>query len=261
MLVIGGGPAGMEAARRLAGVGHDVHLWEAAERLGGRLVSAARCDAPLDRLLGWLSREVDRSGTVVELGVTVTTDRIARSGFDEVVVATGASWAAPKLPGAHLPFVVAVDALGSWLAGDDGTLGDRIVVVGGGKVGLSLADVAARRGHHVTVLEATTVFASELGLPGRFELVADLEARGVELRTEVAVQSFEEGHVVVRAGTDDVTRIAADSVIVSTPIGPDRRVATELVAANIAFREIGDCRRFGLLEGALLDVADLVHGL
>jgi 2,4-dienoyl-CoA reductase-like NADH-dependent reductase (Old Yellow Enzyme family)/thioredoxin reductase len=261
VLVIGGGPAGMEAASRLAAAGHEVELWEAAERLGGRLVSAARCDAPLDRLLGWLLREVDRSEVVVEFGVTVTPERIARSGFDEVVLATGATWAAPKLPGAELPFVLSIDALHAWLEGDDHALGDLVVVVGGGKVGLSLADAAARRGHDVTVLEPTAVFGTELGLPGRFELVADLEARGVDLRPEVEVHAFEDGHVVVRTGTDDVVRIPADSVLVSRPTGPDRRVAAELTAANIPFREIGDCRRFGLLEGALLDASDLVHAL
>ena len=259
VLVIGGGPAGMEAVRRLAGMGHDVELWEAAERLGGRLVSAARCDAPLDRLLGWMSREVERSGAVVELGVTATPERIARSGFDVVVVATGASWTPSNLPGSDLPFVLTVDAIGSWFAGDDGLLGDRVVVVGGGKVGLSIADAAARRGHDVTVLESTSVFASELGLPGRFELVADLEARGVTLRADVDTQSFEPGHVVVRAVSEGVTRVPADSVIVANPIGPDRRVATALVAANIAFHEIGDCRRFGLIEGAMLDASDLVN--
>jgi 2,4-dienoyl-CoA reductase (NADPH2) len=257
VLVIGGGPAGMEATRRLAGMGHHVELWEAAERLGGRLVSAARCDAPLDRLLGWLSREVDRSGAVVELGVTVTTDRIARAGFDEVVVATGARWAAPNLPGADLPFVMTVDALGPWLAGDDGLLGDRVVVVGGGKVGLSLADAVARRGHDVTVLESSSVFASELGLPGRFELVADLEARGVKLRADVETRAFEAGHVVVRTA-EDGARIPADSVIVANPSEADPRLASALLAANIAFYEIGDCRRFGLIEGAMLDASDLV---
>jgi 2,4-dienoyl-CoA reductase (NADPH2) len=261
VLVIGGGPAGLEPASRLAAVGHEVRLWEAAERLGGQLVSAARCDAPLDRLLGWLSRAVDRSGAVVELGVTATSERIAASGFDEVVLATGASWAAPELPGMELPFVLTVDALRPWLEGDDHALGDRVVVVGGGKVGISLADVAERRGHAVIVLEPTAVFGTELGLPGRFELVADLEARGVDLRPDVEVHAFEDGHVVVRAGTDDVVRIPTDSVLVSLPSGPDRRVATDLTAASIPFREIGDCRRFGLLEGALRDAADLVDAL
>ena len=260
VLVIGGGPAGLDAARRLATMGHTVALWEAATRLGGRLASAARCDAPLDRFLGWLLRQVDRSGTAVELGVTATSERIAAAGFDEVVVATGARWAAPPLPGSDLPFVITIDALAPWLAYDDRApddpLGASVVIVGGGKVGLSLADLTARRGHDVTLLEPTAVFGSELGLPGRFELVADLEARGVTFRPEAVVEAFEPGRVVVR-GSDDVARIAADSVIIATPIGPDRRVASVLDAASIAYREIGDCRRFGLLEGALLDAKDL----
>ena len=229
-------------------------LWEASARLGGRLVSAAQCDAPVDRYLGWLLREVDRSNTVVEVGVAVTSERVARGGFDEIIVATGASWVAPDLPGAELPFVATVGALASWLASDDDTVGTRVVVVGGGKVGLSLADVAARRGRDVTVVESSTVFASELGLPGRFQLVADLEERGVHLQPACAVLSFEPG-CVVGSGAEGTTRIPADTVIIATPREPDRGLRTDLEAANIAFREIGDCRRFGLLEGALLDAA------
>jgi 2,4-dienoyl-CoA reductase (NADPH2) len=258
VLVIGGGPAGMEAARSFAVVGHDVVLWEASERLGGRLAMAARCDAPLDRFLGWLRRELDRSGAAVELGVTATPERVAAAGFDEVVVATGASWTVPKLDGAQLPFVATVDSIGPWLYADDESLGASVVIVGGGKVGLSLADLAARRGRGVTVLEPTPVFGSELGLPGRFELVADLEERGVTLRPELAVQSFENGCVVVRTGSGKVERIIADSAIVATPVGPDRRVAAALDAAGIGYREIGDCRRVGLLEGALFDASELV---
>ena len=261
VLVIGGGPAGMDAARRYAAAGHEVVMWEASERLGGRLALAARCDAPLDRFLGWLAREVERSSVSVELGVTATPERIAAAGFDEVVVATGARWSAPDLEGAGLPFVSTIDTLGPWLRADDGSVGASVVVVGGGKVGLSLADVAARRGRQVTVVEPTAVFAVELGLPGRFELVADLEARGVVLRAELEVHSFEpageQGRVVARAANGDIERIAADSVLVASPIGPDGRVATALAAAGIVHRAIGDCRRFGLLEGALLDAAEL----
>jgi hypothetical protein len=105
------------------------------------------------------------------------------------------------------------------------------------------------------------VFAPELGLPGRFELVADLEERGVDLRPGVAVQSFEPGFVVAIVGGERV-RFGADSVVVAQPTGPDRRVATDLAAAKIAFREIGDCRTVGrLLEGALLDASELAAAM
>jgi 2,4-dienoyl-CoA reductase (NADPH2) len=257
VLVIGGGPAGMETARRLSAMGHDVSLWEAAARLGGRLVSAAGCDAPLDRYLGWLQLEIERSETVVELGVTVTPERVVGAGFDEIVVATGASWDAPELPGADLAFVSTVDAIAPWIAADDHTVGATVAVVGGGKVGLSLADLAQRRGRDVTVLEATSVFASELGLPGRFQLVADLEERGVHLLPAVDVRAFEPGCVVVATGGADATRVPVETVIIATPHGPDERLGAGLRAAKIAFRAIGDCRRFGLLEGALLDAAEI----
>jgi 2,4-dienoyl-CoA reductase-like NADH-dependent reductase (Old Yellow Enzyme family)/thioredoxin reductase len=257
VLVIGGGPAGMEAARRYAAAGHEVVIWEASERLGGRLALAARCDAPIDRFLGWLAREVGRSAIAVELGTTATPDRITAGAFDEVVVATGARWSAPGIDGAGLPFVATVDSLAPWLEADDASIGASLAVLGGGKVGMSIADLASRRGRRVTVVEPTAVFAPELGLPGRFELVAELEARGVVLRPELAVESIEPGVVVARGADGAVEHIAADSVIVATPTGPDRSLAVALEAAGIAFRDIGDCRRFGLLEGALLDASEL----
>jgi 2,4-dienoyl-CoA reductase (NADPH2) len=256
VLVIGGGPAGIQAACRLAAAGHAVELWEAGERLGGRLASAACCDAPLDRFLGWLLRELDRSGVVAKVGVHATPDRVVAAAFDEVVLATGANWATPELDGAMLSFVVTVDALASWFQTDDETLGAAVVVVGGGKVGLSIADLAARRGRSVTVLEPTAVFGTELGLPGRFELVAELQERGVNLRPECAVQSFAPGFVHVDAGGEE-ERLPADSVVIAAPAGPDRRVARALDGVGLTYREIGDGRAFGLLERALRDASEL----
>ncbi|HEX4492654.1 MAG TPA: FAD-dependent oxidoreductase [Acidimicrobiia bacterium] len=257
VLVIGGGPAGMHTAAVLARRGHAVTLWEAGTRLGGRLVAAGRCDAPIDRFVGWLQHELDGSGAAVALGVDATPELVARGGFDEVVVATGAAWSGLEGPGSDLPFVHTVDGLGSWLADDGALVGRRVVVIGGGKAGLSLADLASRRGREVTIVEATNVFGAELGLPGRFELVATLEERGVRFAPGRVVESIEADAVYVRAGDASAERLPADSVLVATPGRPDETVATALTAAGIVHRVIGDCRRVGMLEGALLDAADV----
>ena len=93
----------------------------------------------------------------------------------EVVVwAAGATW---SRRGDGL-----LDDLRPWLDGEDDPLGQRVAIVGGGKAAMSLAGHARSRGHEVTLVSASPVLAPELGLPGRFRLVHDTEAAGVELR-------------------------------------------------------------------------------
>src|SRR5207237_292253 len=84
-----------------------------------------------------------------------------------LVVATGGVWTRPAVPGADLDHVLTVPQLRVWLDGDDeSAVGAHVVVVGGGKTGLSLADLCLRRGRSVAVVEPTNVFGVELGLPG-----------------------------------------------------------------------------------------------
>src|SRR4051794_25407432 len=123
VLVVGGGPAGMEAARVAALRGHTVTLVDAAPRLGGRWAYAAATSAVNAELLQWLEHQLDLRAVTVRLGEHVDAAGVHAAGADAVVVATGARWEYPTMPGPHPPHVHAVDDLGAWLFGDE-VLGD-----------------------------------------------------------------------------------------------------------------------------------------
>jgi 2,4-dienoyl-CoA reductase-like NADH-dependent reductase (Old Yellow Enzyme family) len=219
VLVVGGGAAGMEATHVLAADGHDVTLWEAGDELGGVLRTAARTDGPLAKYLAWLVRRVGASGATVELGRRA--DVASTDGFDEVVVATG---------GAYGP--LDLDAQGA-----------RVSIRGGDIPGVRIAALYAEQGREVEVVEPSGVFARSLGLPGRWRLVPDLDAAGVALVTEPALD--------------------ADAVIEAGRAPADDALAREMRAAGRAVTVIGDANPEGLgrLEGGNLDVARLASRL
>jgi 2,4-dienoyl-CoA reductase (NADPH2) len=255
VLVVGGGPAGMDAAWRLAARGHTVVLQEASPRLGGLLTVAAGGDEHLDRMLTWLTGQVARHEVEIVLSRAVTPDDVR--GFDRVVVATGASWGVPDLPGADAPHVLATRDLDGWAAGTRPLPDGPVVVLGGGKAGLTLARLARRRGHAVTVVEPTGVPAIELGLPGRFRWVADAEAEGVELRltTRATAIAADAVHVVDADGVE--AEICAASVLCATPRAADDGLVAALRATGVAVDVIGDARSIDRLEGAFRDAAEL----
>ena len=214
VLVVGAGPAGLEVARLLAGHGHRVTLVEQSDRLGGALALAARADDVLDRFLGWLVRGIERAPIDVRVLTPATADLIAALGADEVVVATGAPWTRPAVPGADLPHVLTLADLRPWF--DDpaaGDVGRRVVVLGGGKAAVSTARLAAERGHDVTLVHDDKVFAPELGLPGRFRLVHDVSGLGVRLAGRATVVAIDAELVHARQVDGDALTFPADTVI------------------------------------------------
>ena len=254
VLVVGGGPAGMEAAHRLADRGHQVTLVESAPQLGGRLRLAAWADEDVRPLLGWLERQLARTGVTVETGVDGTPALAESLGADEVVVATGGRWTTDVHAGAASTLLVPLDDVTS-LVGE--TPAGRVAVLGSSVAALAVARRLAAAGWAVTMFADGPVIAPELGLPGRFRLVHELGEAGGRVEASARVIEVDDDGVWWRsadgAGVPD--HLIVDCVVsVPTP-QTDRRVADRFEAAGRSVHVIGDACSGDRLESALLDAA------
>jgi 2,4-dienoyl-CoA reductase (NADPH2) len=256
VLVVGGGPAGMEAARLAALRGHTVILAEASSRLGGKLVYAAKTYAPNADVLRWLEGQIAKLDIDVRLDVTVDADSARTSGADTVIAAVGADWARPAVPGIDNALVRTVDQLDPWLVGGQPLAGDRIVVIGGGRAGMGLADLASQQGKAVTVVEPSSVFAPQIGLVARWRLVHELQERGVELISGATVDRIDRDSATIVV--DQQRReIPADLVLVASRIDARHASVNALRSSGLEVHAVGDCTGAGFIEGAMLDAATL----
>lgn len=261
VVVIGGGPAGMELARLAARRGHRVTLLERRDWLGGslwfaQLGAAVRDDAPGQSLVAWLEHEMADAGVDVRLATEATVDVVRDQGADVVVVATGAHTFRPDVPGVHLDHVHMIDDLPARIAGD--AIGPRLVVIGGGLVGLQLADFFVQRGCSVTVLEPGAHLGLPMAMPRRWAAVRAAGEHGVVLVRAATLESINERDVTYRVGGEQHT-VAADSVIVAaasrSALGvdgtPTVTLGELLMAEGCDVRTIGDAAGIGYIDGAI----------
>ncbi len=181
VLVIGGGPAGSEAAALCAEQGHRVQLWERASALGGALAVAAqlRGNAHYGRWIDWQTRRLSRVGVGVRTGVDAAVHDVMSEESDVVLVATGAKPRVPPVPGVELPGVIKASAA----IGDPSLLGERValVVEDDGPAPPTLADHLAALGHRVTMIMQTPAVAPLVGKYSLGTMLARLDEGGVEL--------------------------------------------------------------------------------
>jgi 2,4-dienoyl-CoA reductase (NADPH2) len=249
-LVVGAGPAGMEAARALHERGHRVVLADGAPRLGGLLVAAGAADPVLSRFADWQATEVADTGVELLLSTWVTAELVREVDVDEVVVATGGIPGRSDAPGAGR--AVPVAELAGWLIDDDGSVGPDVVVLGGDKAGLSLAQLLAGRGRRVTVLEASGVLGAVLGPPGRFRVVHETEQCGVALETGATVAEITDSSV--RWTRPDGSQVeTAAATVITTHLDAESGLADEVGALGLPVHVIGDARQPAGIEGALTD--------
>jgi 2,4-dienoyl-CoA reductase-like NADH-dependent reductase (Old Yellow Enzyme family)/NADH dehydrogenase FAD-containing subunit len=298
VLIAGGGPAGMEAARIAALRGHTVTLCEQRERLGGTALFAALVYEANGKLLEYLEAQVRALPIDLRLGQAVTPALVRELNPDVVLVAVGARREAPAIPGIDRANVLSGDDLRSLMTGSDTRvaaeklsrrqrallamgkllgvtdritltreltrhwmpLGQRVAVVGGGLVGVELAEFLSERGRAVTVLEASQSLATEMALPRRWRALYTLREHGVRLLTGVAVEAITDGGVVYsQHGTRQT--VPADHVIIATGVAEDRRLADALGELGPAVHRLGDCAGVGYIEGAMMDAGRVARAI
>ena len=260
ILVVGGGPSGMETARVAALRGHEVTLAEGSSRLGGRWELASAANPTNGELLEWLRRQIDQLDVDVRLDTRLDADQVQAMAPDAVVVATGGRWGRPAVDGFDDPRVWGVDDLGPWLLEGETLDAERVVVLGGNVPGIGVTEAATRQGADVTLIESGPAFGEALGLPGRWRAVNDFAQAGVHLVTGAEVVALTAEGVVWRSnGTEQTT--PADLVVVTSEVTADATLADELRGLGLETHAVGDCAQPGYLEGAMRSAVELAATL
>ncbi|UVE17461.1 FAD-dependent oxidoreductase [Pseudomonas sp. LS44] len=290
VVVVGGGPAGLEAARVAALRGHRVTLLERSDRLGGTLFFAALAYPENGKLLDNLLYQVRNLPIEVRLNTEVNAALLSDMGADQVIVATGAQRAAPDIPGANQNHVWSGDELRRLMTGDradeiakrklsltqrtlmkagsligvtDSTeamhklshvwmpLGKRVTIIGGGLVGLELAEFLIERGRQVCVLESGSHLGRELAVVRRWRVLHGIQEHGGQLLTGVTVNAIEGDRVRYQTADGQAAEIRGDSVVLASGAMPDTRLGDALTSAGLNVSSIGDCQSLGYIEGAI----------
>jgi len=239
VLVAGGGMAGMEAAIILAQRGHQPVLCEATDQLGGQFEVAGLAprkaemrDAALSR-----ARQVASAGVEIRVGTPLTPALVDALAPDVVINATGARPVTVPVPGADLPHVT--DSI-SVLTGRVAVSG-RAVVIGGGLVGLEVAEYLAERGVAVTVVEMLDAVGKDLGSSRQICVLENLAHAEVELLVDATCTAITASTVVVeQAGA--LHELACDAVVVAIGSAPDDHttIAEHCATRGIDYHVVGD---------------------
>lgn len=255
VLVLGGGPAGMEAALAATSRGHFCEIWERSGDLGGLLHLAAVPPGKqtLQRFCEFLITQVQKAGVQIRTRLLWQEQDIQRFGPDAIVVATGSQAGRPSFSGADEEHVFT----GREVLGKKIQTGGRVVVVGGGDHGCEVAQFLAEEGKTVTLVERLPWLAQDLEPIRRRIRMKRLGEMGVLLLLETKVCRHAGGTVTVVSGDGQVQEIEADTVVVCAEPTPDRetlervrRLAPEVYTAGDALRPRGILE--AVLEGHML---------
>ena len=240
VLVIGGGPAGMEAAITLADRGHQVILAEKSGRLGGAIRFAGHVSfkSKLDQLMQVLIRRVERRKITVMLNTGMTPELARSLRPDAIVCAIGADPIVPPVPGVDLELAVSAVGMHEYME----EIGQNVVILGGGLVGCEESILLGELGKKVTVLEMKPELCRDAPFLHHEAVLLEMERLGITARTGMRCTGILPDGVTAEQDGKEI-KLPADTVIIAAGLAPKLDEAEAFRSCAPEFWKIGDCRQ------------------
>lgn len=260
VMVVGGGIAGMEAARVLALRGHRVALCEKTDRLGGHLIEASIPDFKDDekRLLEWYKTELDDMKVEINLNTEVTSDLIQEKKIDAIIIATGSTPIVPDIPGMEMVKVVAA---GDLLLGKK-KAGKKVVILGGGLIGCETAIWLARQDREVTIVEMADgiLLAGPPLCHANSLMILDLlKFHKIAVLTGTNLSKVTKDGVVVidKSGTE--SSLPADTVVIAMGLRSNSELYRSVAARIHNVYVIGDAKQPRNIMNCIWDAYEIAR--
>ena len=256
--VVGGGPAGMQAAVYLADRGHRVTLFESRDHLGGQLNFAdyAEFKRDLGRFKKYLITQVEKRDIDLRLNTKATPELLAAENPDHVILALGAEPLVIPIPGVENT-VKAPEVFGN-----EDKLGQKLVMIGGGQVGAETGIHLARLGKDVTILEMQSKIAPDAWFTYKWAMDIELnEQENLKTIVNGRCSKIEKGKVTYIDPEGKEQILQADSAVLCVGFKSNTQAAESLILPGVPFTMIGDCKAVGTVQQAVRSAFDVAMTL
>jgi len=272
VVIVGGGPAGMEAARVAAMRGHKVILYEKEHQLGGLLSLAALIKGleieDMEALVHYLKTQITKLGVKIRLGEEFNLSSIQEIEPDAVILAAGGIPTLPEIRGInghnvirsadlHARVKVYLRILGPgvlrWLTGLWMPLGKRVIIIGGAIHGCELAEFLVKRGRKVVIVDEAETLGDGLAEINKVRLLRWLTKKGVTMMTGVKYDEITDSGMNVTTKEGNRHSIEADTIVTAIPFSRNTGLLKAMEKKVPEIYAIGDCNKPGLIVDAIAD--------